>query len=148
MRELNSREVYRLEECLRELAAHHNEVSVNFKGCFPSKPFQDILADFEKDVNSGISRIAVIEREGKILGFCKADIRGEAGTVDYLMVRKENRGNGYGDTLFTWALDALRTGGARRIEIRVVDGNDAIRFYERYGFRTVSHILRMELPRS
>ena len=30
-------EVYKLEECLRQLAEHHNEVSVNFKGCFPKK---------------------------------------------------------------------------------------------------------------
>ena len=142
MRELSSREVYRLEECLRELADHHNQVSVNFSGCFPKKPFQDTLAAFEKEVNSGRSRIAVIENGEEILGFCKVNINGEEGTVDYLVVLKNHRGNGYGETLLAWALDVLRAGGAGRIEVKVVDGNDAVRFYEKHGFRVVSHILR------
>ena len=142
MRELSGREVYRLEECLKELAEHHNEVSVNFSGCFPKKPFQDTLAAFEKEVNSGRSRIAVIENGEEILGFCKVNINGEEGTVDYLVVLKNHRGNGYGETLLAWALDVLRAGGAGRIEVKVVDGNDAVRFYEKHGFRVVSHILR------
>lgn len=142
MRELSSGEVYRLEECLTELAEHHNAVSVNFSGCFPQKPFQETMAAFEKDVSSGRSRIAVIESEGKILGFSKVNIHGEEGTIDYLVVLKEHRGNGYGEALLTWALDALQAGGASRIEVKVVNGNDAIRFYEKHGFRTVSHVLR------
>lgn len=142
MRELSGREVYRLEECLKELAEHHNGVSVNFSGCFPKKPFQDTLAAFEKEVNSGRSRIAVIENGEEILGFCKVNINGEEGTVDYLVVLKNHRGNGYGETLLAWALDVLRAGGAGRIEVKVVDGNDAVRFYEKHGFRVVSHILR------
>ena len=40
-------EVYRLAECLRELAEHHNEVSTKFRGCFPKRPFQETLAIFE-----------------------------------------------------------------------------------------------------
>ena len=143
MRELTCREVYRLEECLKELAEHHNEVSVNFSGCFPKSPFRETLAAFEEDVNSGKSRIAVIENEGKILGFCKADFTGKEGTIDYLVVLKEYRGSGYGEALFTWALEVLRTAGVSRTEVRVVDGNDAIRFYEKHGFRMVSHILRL-----
>ena len=142
MRELSSREVYRLEECLKELAGHHNRVSINFSGCFPKKPFQETLAAFEADVNSGKSRIAVIEGEEEILGFCKADIIGKEGTIDYLVVLKEHRGNGYGKALFAWAMDALQADGASRIEVKVVDGNDAIRLYEKQGFRVVSHILR------
>ncbi len=142
MRELSGREVYRLEECLKELAEHHNGVSVNFSGCFPKKPFLDTLAAFEKEVNSGRSRIAVIESGEEILGFCKVNINGEEGTVDYLVVLKNHRGNGYGETLLTWGLDVLRAGGAGRIEVKVVDGNEAVRFYEKHGFRVVSHILR------
>ena len=142
MRELSDREVCRLEECLKELAEHHNEVSVNFSGCFPKKPFRETLAAFEKDVDGGISRIAVIEDKEKILGFCKADICGREGTVDYLVVLKKHRGNGYGEALLEWALDVLRAGGADRIEPRVVEGNAAVRFYEKHGFRTVSRILR------
>ena len=143
MREITDGEVYLLEECLRELAEHHNEVSVNFSGCFPKKPYRETLAAFEKDVAGGRSRIAVIEKGNRVLGFCKADISGAEGTVDYLIVLKEYRGSGYGEALLDWALNVLRTGGAGRIEVRVVDGNDAVRFYEKHGFRTVSHVLRL-----
>ena len=142
MRELSGREVYRLEECLKELAGHHNAVSVNFSGCFPRKPFGETLADFEKEVGGGRSRIAVIENGEKVLGFCKVTISGEEGTIDYLTVLKPYRGNGYGEALIEWALDVLRDGGVSRTEVKVVDGNDAVRFYEKHGFRVVSHILR------
>ena len=145
MRELNGGEVYRLGECLRELAAHHNEVSVNFRGHYPKKPFRETLESFEEDVNSGKSRIVVIEDGDKVQGFCKADISGAEGKIDYLIVLKEARGSGYGNDLMDWAVETLKQDGADRIEVRVVDGNDAVRFYEKYGFRINAHILRMNV---
>ena len=144
MRELTGPDVYQLEECLQELAEHHNAVSVNFPGHFPKKPFQETLVSFEKDLRSGRSRIAVVENETKILGFCKADICGTEGVLDYLIVLKEARGRGYGEALLDWGLNVLKESGACRIEVKVVDGNDAVRFYEKHGFRVVSRVLRMK----
>ena len=144
MREITCREVYQLEECLKELAEHHNEVSTNFRGCFPKKPFQETLEFFEKDVCNGRSRIAVIEKKKRVLGFCKTDISGNEGIIDYLIVLKECRGNGYGEILLDWALKLLQASGVSRIEVKVVDGNDAVRFYEKHGFQIVSHVLRMK----
>lgn len=144
MRELAGPDVYQLEECLQELAEHHNTVSVNFPGQFPKKPVQDTLASFEQDLRSGRSRIAVVENGTKTLGFCKADFCGAEGVLDYLIVLKEARGRGYGDALLDWGLNVLKESGARRIEVKVVDGNNAIRFYEKHGFRVVSHVLRMK----
>jgi len=145
MREIAPDEVSRLEECLRQLAQHHNEVSVNFKGCFPKKPVPESLAAFEEAVRSGKSKIAVIEEDGRVVGFSKTDRIGVEGHIDILIVLKEFRGKGYGKQLMDWAVDSLRQDGAARIEIRVVDGNDAKAFYEKYGFRTVSEILRSDL---
>ena len=144
MREITCREVYQLEECLKELAEHHNEVSTNFRGCFPKRPFQETLEIFEKDVRNGKSRIAVVEKEKRVLGFCKTDINGSEGIIDYLIVLKECRGNGYGAILLDWALKLLQASGVSRIEVKVVDGNDAVRFYEKHGFQTVSHVLRIK----
>lgn len=146
MREIAHDEVYRLEECLRALARHHNEVSVNFKGCFPKKPYSESLAAFDKALAEGRSKIAVIEEDGRTAGFCKIDLIGHEGHVDILIVLKEYRGRGYGRQLMDWAIATLRHDGALRIEIRVVDGNDAKAFYEKYGFRTVSEILRADIP--
>ena len=144
MRELNGGEVYRLEECLRELAEHHNEVSVNFRGHYPKKPFRETLESLEEEVNSGKSRIAVIEDGDKVQGFCKADISGAEGKIDYLIVLKEYRGKGYGNALMDWAMALFRESGVSRIEVKVADCNDAAGFYERYGFRMNAHILRIE----
>jgi hypothetical protein len=33
--------------------------------------------------------------------------------------------------------------GVDQIEIKVADGNNAIKFYEKYGFKMNAHILRM-----
>lgn len=145
MKELTCGEVYRPEECLTELAEHHNEVSTAFRGCYPKKPVRETLESFENDIRSGRSRIGVIASEERIPGFCKISIDDKEGTIDYLIVLKEFRGKRYGDILLGWALDALGQSGVSRIEVRVVDGNDAIGFYEKYGFRICSHILRTDL---
>lgn len=145
MRDLASKEVYRLEECLNALAEHHNEVSKNFKGAYPKKPVEKTLASFEKDIESGRSRIEVIEEDGRILGFCKIDLEGSEGKVDYLIVLKETRGKGFGKILLDRAMEIFREKGISMIEVRVVDGNDAIGFYEKQGFRINSHILRTDI---
>lgn len=145
MKELAYGEVYRLEECLKELAEHHNAVSLHFRGQYPKRPFRETLEMFEDDLKNGKSRIGVIEKEGRILGFCKADACGAEGAIDYLIVLKAFRGCGYGEKLADWALDFLRKSGVSRIEVRVADGNDALGFYEKYGFRICSHVLRMNV---
>ena len=145
MRELDYQETDRLEECLKELAEHHNEVSNGFKGCYPKRPFAETLESFREDVQGGKSRIAVVEENGRILGFCKTDVCGAEGKIDYLIVLKEARGSGYGNDLMDWAVDTLKQSGVNRIEVRVVDGNNAVRFYEKYGFRINAQILRMDV---
>ena len=145
MRELTDTETGRLEECLRELACHHNEVSAHFRGLYPRRPVPETLAAFAEDLRSGRSRIAAVEEGDRILGFCKTDLVGTEGTVAYLVVLREARGKGYGGLLMDWALDALRRDGACSIEVKVVDGNDAVGFYEKYGFRINARILRMNV---
>ena len=51
------------------------------------------------------------------------------------------RGRGYGKALMDWAMGVLEENGVRRVEVKVVDGNDAIHLYERYGFQMNAHIL-------
>ena len=86
-----------------------------------------------------------MEENDRVLGFCKTDVCGTEGKIDYLIVLKEARGSGYGNDLMDWAVDTLKQSGVNRIEVRVVDGNDAIRFYEKYGFRINAQILRMNV---
>ena len=145
MRELSCSEIYKLEACLRELAEHHNMVSVHFAGAYPKRPYRETLQSFEADVRSGKSRIAVIDSDNSIVGFCKMDIYEERGKIDYLIVLKKYRSKGYGDLMMRWAMHLFKQYGVNQIEVKVADGNNAIRFYEKYGFRMNAHILRTDL---
>ena len=42
-----------------------------------------------------------------------------------------------------WALNRFRDSGMKEIDVKVVYGNDAIHFYEKYGFRERSVILTL-----
>ncbi|MBQ8966705.1 hypothetical protein [Ruminococcus sp.] len=75
MREIMSDEVYKLEECLTALAAHHNKFSVNFKGCYPKKPVEETLENFVNDLIQGKSCIAVIEKAEKNRRFLQGRYR-------------------------------------------------------------------------
>lgn len=75
------------------------------------------------------------------MGFCKIDICGNVGKLDYLVVLKEYRGKGYGKALMDWAMSSFDGNGVHHIEVKVVDGNEAIYLYEKYGFKMNAYIL-------
>ena len=84
----------------------------------------------------------------RIAGFCKIDLdpaHGE-GRLDYLVVGKKDRGRGLGGALMDWAMDRFGGAGIRRIEVKVVAGNQAVRLYEKYGFRMNAHVLTRLVP--
>ena len=139
--EINKTEVESLLECLSALSEYHNEVSTNFKSAYPSRPFEATLALFCENLESGVSQIAVIESAEKVIGFCKIDILNGIGKLDYLMVLQEYRGNGYGKQLMDWAMEQFHKSNVKHIEVKVVDGNNTIHLYEKYGFQMSSHIL-------
>lgn len=141
MREIEEYETQNLEECLQALSAYHNEVSTNFSGSYPSRPFKDTLKIFKESLIKRNSRIAVAEEHGRIIGFCKVDIGGGIGKLDYLVVLSEYRGKGYGKAFMEWAMKVFDEHNIRQIEVKVIDGNEAIHLYEKYGFKMNAHIL-------
>ena len=143
MKEIGSEEVPRLYDCLAELSKYHNRVSVNFKGCYPKQPFEETLTRFSSDIDHGTSSIAVIEAEDRVAGFCKINYCSTAGALEYLIVSEEYRGKGYGAQLMEWALNRFEALGIHDIDVKVADGNDAVFFYEKYGFKMNAHILRL-----
>ncbi len=143
MREIEAKEVYKLKNCLQELADHHNKVSVNFKGCYPKKPFEETLVHFSSDIDDENSSIGVIEVEDRVIGFCKINYGCDVGAIEYLVVLEEYRGKGYGAQLMEWALNRFKELGIHDADVKVADGNDAISLYEKYGFKMNAHILRL-----
>ncbi|MBQ7795297.1 MAG: GNAT family N-acetyltransferase [Lachnospiraceae bacterium] len=141
IREIDKNEVNKLRSCLIQLSEHHNQISTHFNGFYPSKPYEDTLNAFYTSLQSGQSYIAVIENDEKVVGFCKVDIVQGKGKLDYLVVLREYRKKGYGQMLMDWAMDAFSKNNISHIEVKVVDGNDAIHLYEKYGFKMNAHLL-------
>lgn len=140
MREIAVTEVWKLKECVQALSEYHNEVSVNFKGYYPSQSYEKTLDSFSDSLRRQKSRIAVIEKNNRVIGFCKIDLALN-GKLDYLMILKDYRGKGYGKELMDWAMKSFTEENVRQIEVKVVDGNAAIHLYEKYGFKMNAHIL-------
>ena len=143
MREIGSGEVFKLRECLLALVEHHNKVSVNFAGHYPKAPAEQTLKRFAEDIDVKKSHIDVIENDNKIIGFCKTNIDGTYGSIEYLIVLEEYRGHGYGAALMDRAMSRFEDSGAVTIDVKVADGNNAVSLYEKYGFRMNAHILRL-----
>ena len=142
LRQITADEAPRLRACVQALSEHHNRVSVNFKGSYPSRPYDKTLSLFAQALEENVSRIAVIEEDSGIVGFCKVDLHGDGtGKLDYLVVLPQCRGRKYGKALMDWAMAVFSGSGVRKIEVKVVDGNDAVHLYEKYGFRMNAHIL-------
>lgn len=141
IREIKSNEINKLLGCIIQLSEYHNKISVNFKGSYPSRPYNETLNVFSESLENGQSHIAVIENGEKVIGFCKIDILGKNGKLDYLVVLQEHRQQGFGKQLMEWAMDTFRKNSITHIEVKVVDGNNAIHLYEKYGFKINSHIL-------
>ena len=143
MREINPNETDKLYECLEALAEHHNQVSVYFKGHYPQTPSEQKIRQFESELEEGRARIAVAENDGKVIGFCKINTDARPGVLEYLVVLDRERGKGYGAAFMDWALNTFQTFGINDIDVKVVYDNEAIHFYEKYGFRARSVILTL-----
>lgn len=141
IKELAPAETEQLLPCLEALDAYHNAVSVHFSGSYPARENSMKLADFKRSLKDGTSKLAGVFQESDLLGFCKIDLFEDHGKLDYLVVLPGARGRGLGDMLMQWALAEFARYGLGQIEVKVVYGNDAVAFYEKYGFQLNAQIL-------
>ncbi|WP_297062865.1 ribosomal protein S18-alanine N-acetyltransferase [Thermococcus sp.] len=85
----------------------------------------------------------VAEYNGKVIGYVMAYLRPDLeGHIMSIAVDKYYRGNGIGSALLTEAIERLIERGARYIGLEVrVSNENAIRLYERFGFKKVKRII-------
>lgn len=141
LREITPEETGILYECMEDLGRHHNDVSVYFKGIYPTISSEEIVRQFAAEMEAGNSYIAVIEEGERVIGLCKISITKETGVLEYLVVLNEEKGKGHGSELMDWAFRKFNENNVKNIEVKVVYGNDAAEFYKRFGFREKSIIL-------
>lgn len=145
VRRLNSTEVHRIETCVRELAVYHNAVPSEFQGIYPLLPVELFLKNAAAAVRGGGTVVEAIEDGGEILAFCKTSFAAQYGTLDHLFVTERCRGLGYGKILMDRAMALFAEREITKIDIKVVAGNNAAAFYERYGFRLRAVVLSKTL---
>lgn len=89
-----------------------------------------------------------IDGEGKIQGFCVADIEDDDdapfGVICDVLVRSDCRGGGVGNALLGTAIDWLRGHGVKDIYLESGKQNHgAHRFFEKRGFLHISEIYKL-----
>lgn len=135
-----------LKPFLLELADHHNQVSINFRGLYPSISVDEKVLVLQQEISVGKTVAAVLSADHEEQGFCVFSHTDDCGSIDYLYVRKELRGQGAGKLLMQWMLEQLERLPVKLLELKVVCGNhEAVRFYESCGFAAKTITLAKKL---
>lgn len=131
---------------LTALADYHNQVAVNFSGCYPLVSVSDKCVVLKNGLATGKSKAAVVLANGKREGCCVFSQTGKFGSIDYLYINEQLRGHGAGALLMCWMLKELGRTGVELLELKAVVGNgQAVRFYEHYGFASKAIVLAKKL---
>lgn len=98
------------------------------------------FAAIEKDPNN---TVVVAERDGEVIGTLQLTYipgltygGGERAQIEGVRVASDQRGHGVGQALIGWAVDRARARGCRLVQLTTDRQRpDAIRFYQKMGFR-------------
>lgn len=131
-----------IEPLWRELNSHHHERSTNFKVHFSSFTFAERskkLLEMDKLV------VFAAKENSKFVGYCIASSDDGAGEIDSLYVKPQFQGTSLGMLLTESAISWLSGLDCRQISVFVAEGNeDAIPFYEKFGFKKRFHVLQIK----
>lgn len=146
VRPLTPEEVPLLRRCLEGLATYHNRVARSFAGRYPIMPIDVHLSHMREHLVNGTALlVGLFFPDGRIRGFGMASYEGDYGEIDYLFIDKELRGDGRGDKIMERLLSFLDEKGVGFVDLKVVLGNPARRFYEKYGFRVRTEVMSRTL---
>lgn len=127
-------------------ASHHHSHFFSERR-FPAKTTRALFAEWLRKCADGLADVILVARTGdRVDGFCsllkntglESYIGHSIGVIDFIAVAQHAQGKGLGTHLLNAAL-AWFGGKHARIELRTMADNvNAIRFYERNGFRLLS----------
>ena len=124
-------EIFKL---LQEYTAYENSLDKNVK----KESLSNIRKEEGEHFKTG-TLYFVIEEENKIIGCLNANVdkrgKGKIGVIHNLIITKEARGRGYGDSLLKYALSYLKKKGCSRARTFVYLKNKRARdFWRKRGF--------------
>ena len=135
-----------LKPLLLELADYHNQTALNFRGLYPLVCADEKIRTLQRGISAGKTVAAVLAVDHAWKGFCVFSHTDVCGSIDYLYIRQELRGQGAGKMLMQWMLERLERLPLKLLELKVVCGNtEAERFYEHYGFAARTITMAKEL---
>lgn len=135
-----------LKPLLLELADYHNQTALNFRGLYPLVCADEKIRTLQWGISAGKTVAAVLAVDHGWKGFCVFSHTDVCGSIDYLYIRQELRGQGAGKMLMQWMLERLERLPLKLLELKVVCGNtEAERFYEHYGFAARTITMAKEL---
>ena len=134
---LLSGEVELLRDMLILLADYHNSVAEYKDVSYPARDINETITEMDEGIKTGKYMVNACFDDETPIAFCSIGIdkKGSCGELKYLFVRETHRKNGLGELLMKWALCEFDKSGIGLVDIRVVVGNPALAFYERYGFK-------------
>lgn len=142
-KQITIEEIDILRESLDKLHEYHNSKSIHFSGSYPRITFEERIEQYKRNAKSGKYRIELLnDREtNNIVGFCIAYSTKISGKIEVLFVDEEYRRTGLGVKLMDSAMEWFGENHINEIELTVVYGNEAVSFYEKFGFYLRSSIM-------
>lgn len=100
------------------------------------------------------NELIVVEDDGKVIGTLQLTIiphlafgGGVRAQIEAVRVDSGYRGKGVGEHLFQWAIDQARDRGCHLVQLTTNKTRaDAVRFYERLGFKATHEGMKLYLP--
>ena len=123
----------------------HFNKSVYFESKYEKFKFEKRMESINRISENGTVKLDVILDNDTMeyVGYCLSLIEDNIGEIESIFIEKQYRGYKLGDKLMINALNWFESNSITNVQINVVYANDeAIPFYERYGFYVGNYILK------
>lgn len=144
--EKNISELNLMKPLWEKLNSIHLSKSVYFKSKYEKFTFDQRMIPILKKAEKGIIKLDLLLDSDSInyVGYCLSSIKDSSGEIESIYIEKEYRKQKLGDKLMKSALKWFKANAITNIEINVVYANDeALPFYEHYGFHIANYILKL-----
>lgn len=143
--EKDIKEIELMKPLWEQLNSIHYDKSIYFKSKYEKFTFDKRMESIYKKAQESIIKFDLLLDNDKeeYVGYCLSSIEESLGEIESIFIEKQYRKLGLGDKLMDSTLDWFESKGIKNIEINVVYANDeALPFYNRYGFNIGNYILK------
>lgn len=143
--EKDIKEIELMKPLWEQLNSIHYDKSIYFKNKYDKFTFDKRIEYIYRKAQNGTIKFDMLldNDTGNYIGYCLSSIEDNLGEIESIFIENKYRKLKLGDKLMTNALNWFESNSITEIEINVVYANDeALPFYNRYGFRVGNYILK------